>query len=244
MLTFRNANVKQNVTMLTWPFTVATVNGESASQWLKKTRVAAGYPKQENLASAVGVGRGAVGNWETGGRPALENVSALAAALGVDPQEIIERFGIKAGGEIKAAMPSWAGELVVRMERLERAVAERPADYATSVPPAVARTRRHHWIDQARLRLGAGPGKKMSTNEIAARMNLTGAMKKQVAAWAANRSDIDPAYFGRLARALHIPERDLIDPPETDQERLDRWAREFTEVEPSAPLERRQRRAS
>lgn len=90
---------------------------ESPQQWLKRTRTAAGYTKQASLSVAVGVGRGAVGNWETTGRPDLKNVPALAGALGVPAQEIIDRFGIPSGGGVVAAMPAWASELITRMDQ-------------------------------------------------------------------------------------------------------------------------------
>lgn len=83
-----------------------------ASDWLKQKRIAAGYRKQSALASAINLGRGAIGNWESGrGGPSPANVPALAAALGVTQAEIVEQFGIQMHGELQTPAPPWVDQL-------------------------------------------------------------------------------------------------------------------------------------
>lgn len=85
---------------------------EKAGDWLKRQRIRAGLRKQDALATAVGVSRGAVGNWESNrGGPGPANVPALAAALGVTQAEVINAFGIPMHGELRAPMPPWWDEL-------------------------------------------------------------------------------------------------------------------------------------
>ena len=74
------------------------------AKWLKRTRIAAGYPKQEAFASAMGVSRSAVGNWEaegSAGRPDSSQVPKLARLLGVSQAEVIERLGIRMQGRLE-----------------------------------------------------------------------------------------------------------------------------------------------
>ena len=98
---------------------------ERASDWLKRRRIAAGLRKQSALAAALGVSRGAVGNWESNrGGPDSANVPALAAALGVTQAEVISAFGIEMRGELRTPMPPWATELSDRLSRIETQNAE------------------------------------------------------------------------------------------------------------------------
>ncbi|MCA1570853.1 MAG: helix-turn-helix domain-containing protein [Chloroflexi bacterium] len=94
---------------------------ERASDWLKRHRIAAGYKKQQALASALGLSRGAVGNWEANrGAPNASTVPALAAALGVTQAEIVSVFQIQMRGELRTPAPPWAQELMDRVEGLAR----------------------------------------------------------------------------------------------------------------------------
>lgn len=194
---------------------------ETAQQWLKRARVLAGFPKQENLAAAVGVGRGAVGNWETTGKPSLANVPALASALGVDPQEIIDRFRIPAGEGVQVAVPSWVQQLTGRLDQqteLLRRLAEERAPYgsraverASVVPAPTARKRRTHWLKLARARRGWSPA------DVDRRL---GRSDKPYSAWEKGTTSPRGAEIRNLAEALDIPEWVITDPPITDEERL------------------------
>lgn len=91
--------------------------------WLKNARRQAGYGSQAALATALGVSRGAVGNWEAGtDRPSMESAERLAAVLGRQRADVTARFGYPIGGggpviEQPATMPpEWAADI-------ERAVA-------------------------------------------------------------------------------------------------------------------------
>jgi DNA-binding XRE family transcriptional regulator len=79
--------------------------------WLKNARRRAGYASQAALAKALGVSRGAVGNWESAtDRPSMENAERLATVLGRQRAEVLARFGYPIGGggsviEQPATMP-------------------------------------------------------------------------------------------------------------------------------------------
>lgn len=86
--------------------------------WLKNARRKAGFGSQQALATALGVARGAVGNWESGtDRPSMENAERLASVLGRQRSEVLARFGYPIGGggpviEQPATMPpEWAAEI-------------------------------------------------------------------------------------------------------------------------------------
>jgi transcriptional regulator with XRE-family HTH domain len=65
---------------------------------LTQERIKAGYHSQKELADALGVSRGAVGNWEVGERPSMAHAEALAWRLGVDRAEMLSRYGYPIGG--------------------------------------------------------------------------------------------------------------------------------------------------
>jgi transcriptional regulator with XRE-family HTH domain len=67
---------------------------------LKRERIRAGYGSQSELAKAMGVERGAVGNWESGDRPSMANAEGLALRLGVDRIEMLSRYGYPIGGGV------------------------------------------------------------------------------------------------------------------------------------------------
>lgn len=96
--------------------------------WLKNARKRAGFGSQAALAAAVGVSRGAVGNWENGtDRPSMENAERLAVHLRKQRAEVLALFGYPIGGgdpaiELPAGLPpEWLGAI-------ERAVAQGVAD--------------------------------------------------------------------------------------------------------------------
>lgn len=203
--------------------------------------------KPIDVARELGVDETTVRRWEsaragsTKNLPSPEHVEALEAILGTASPE-------RAAPALEASVL----EAVNRQTRLlETFISEQRDQYgggSATMPaadPVTVRRRRAYWIQQARQRLAPKGKKVMSFGEIADRMGLEGNTRDLVPLWASGAADPDPGYFERLARALHIPERDILSPPMTDEERLDRWAREFVEVEqPPAPGERRQRRAS
>lgn len=98
------------------------------TQWLKNARKRAGFGSQAALAKALGVSRGAVGNWESGtDRPSMASAERLATVLGRQRAEVMARFGYPIGGggpviEQPATLPpEWAVEI-------QRAVAKGIAD--------------------------------------------------------------------------------------------------------------------
>lgn len=69
------------------------------TQWLKNARRLAGFGSQHALAKAMGVSRGAVGNWENGtDRPSMENAERLATHLRRQRAEVLAMFGYPIGG--------------------------------------------------------------------------------------------------------------------------------------------------
>lgn len=113
--------------------------------WLKNARRRVGFGSQAALSKALGVSRGAVGNWENGtDRPSMENAERLAAVLGRQRSEVLARFGYPIGGggpviEQPAAMPpEWSAEV-------ERAVA---AGIAEGVAQAIDALRREGWLTE------------------------------------------------------------------------------------------------
>ncbi|HEX5466229.1 MAG TPA: helix-turn-helix domain-containing protein [Candidatus Limnocylindrales bacterium] len=81
------------------------------TEWLKNARKRAGYASQDDLAKAMGVARGAVGNWETGrDRPSMANAERLATLLHRQRSEVLAKFGYPIGGgepltELPIALP-------------------------------------------------------------------------------------------------------------------------------------------
>lgn len=87
-------------------------------QWLKTARRRAGYATQRDLASDMGIGRGAVGNWETDRAvPSMANAERLAVLLRRPRSEVLAKFGYPIGGgepatETVAEMPpAWLGAI-------------------------------------------------------------------------------------------------------------------------------------
>lgn len=69
------------------------------TEWLKNARRRAGFGSQDALAKALGVSRGAVGNWENGtDRPSMENAERLAVLLKRQRSEVLAKFGYPIGG--------------------------------------------------------------------------------------------------------------------------------------------------
>jgi transcriptional regulator with XRE-family HTH domain len=98
------------------------------TQWLKNARKRAGFASQAALADAMGVSRGAVGNWENGtDRPSMENAERLAVQLRRQRAEVLAMFGYPIGGgdpaiELPPGLPpEWVGAI-------EKAVAAGVAD--------------------------------------------------------------------------------------------------------------------
>jgi transcriptional regulator with XRE-family HTH domain len=219
---------------------------EGAGQWLKRTRVAAGYPKQENLALTVGVARGAVGNWETGGKPDIANVGALASALGVTPQEIIDRFGIRGrGADVASPVPTWLGQVVDQISGLQatldaliavgRASPEsseqlrEAADLVASVATSVRRRRRRYWIRVARERLNV-----RTQQEALKLIGRPSTWSRRFARISRGEDDPNEAELRDMARGFRIPVEVLAGDVTTDEERLAEW-QEVPLEELSAP---------
>ncbi len=69
------------------------------TKWLYNARLRAGFGTQQDLADAMGVSRGAVGNWEAGtDRPSMENAERLAVLLKRPRAEVMAKFGYPIGG--------------------------------------------------------------------------------------------------------------------------------------------------
>ncbi|MHB8398420.1 MAG: helix-turn-helix transcriptional regulator [Candidatus Limnocylindrales bacterium] len=72
--------------------------------WIGNVRRRAGYPTQAKFAEALGVSRGAVGNWETGrGKPTMAHAERFAAITNRTRAEVMARFGYPIGGGEPAA---------------------------------------------------------------------------------------------------------------------------------------------
>jgi transcriptional regulator with XRE-family HTH domain len=86
----------------------------ATGDWLQNARRRAGYASEEALAEAMGISRGAVGNWETGrNRPSMANAERLAVLLRRDRSEVLAKFGYPIGGgepplaALSALPPEW-----------------------------------------------------------------------------------------------------------------------------------------
>lgn len=83
----------------------------STALWIKNVRRRAGFASQQDLADALGVTRGAVGNWETGlGVPSMAHAERFAVVTNRKRAEVLAKFGYPIGGgeppaEIPAALP-------------------------------------------------------------------------------------------------------------------------------------------
>ena len=108
-----------------------------SGQRLVAARVAAGLTQQQ-LADTVGVARPLVSDWERGTtRPRASNVPAVAAAIGIDPLELVaddyHQLDLEAlrlaAGLSRQALAEAAGMTFPRYQRLE--AGERASD-----PPA------------------------------------------------------------------------------------------------------------
>ena len=85
------------------------------TKWLVNARKRAGFGSQDALADAMGVSRGAVGNWESGiDRPSMANAERLAVHLKRQRAEVLAIFGYPIGGgdpaiEMPVGLPpEWA----------------------------------------------------------------------------------------------------------------------------------------
>lgn len=94
------------------------------TEWLKNARRQAGFGSQAALATAMGVSRGAIGNWENGtDRPSMENAERLAQVLKRQRAEVLARFGYPIGGggpviEQPASLPpEWSVEIQQAVSR-------------------------------------------------------------------------------------------------------------------------------
>lgn len=75
-------------------------------KWLKRARISAGFPEQRDLAEAMNISRGSVGNWEAGGRPSMANAERLAVVLRRPRSEVLAKFGYPiGGGDVMADLP-------------------------------------------------------------------------------------------------------------------------------------------
>lgn len=81
--------------------------------WLQRRRVRAGYARQEDLATAMGIGRTSITNWEGDrARPSMANAEKLASLLRLPRAEVLARFGYPIGGgepiaDLPAIPPEW-----------------------------------------------------------------------------------------------------------------------------------------
>lgn len=105
MLTRRHLDVK---TLTQNDADLLTSSDVANGQWLKNARRRAGYARQEDLADALGVKRGAVGNWETDlSKPTMANAERLAVLLNRPRAEVLAKFGYPiGGGEMPSSTPA------------------------------------------------------------------------------------------------------------------------------------------
>lgn len=112
-----------------------TGNGD----WLKRARRRAGFKRQADLATAVGVSRSAIANWETErGVPDMANAERLAVVLDKPRAEVLARYGHPIGaGETVTDLPALPVEWLaaIRIE-VARGVAEGIAQYQADQKPS------------------------------------------------------------------------------------------------------------
>lgn len=71
----------------------------STALWIKNVRRRAGFSTQAKLADEMGVGRGAVGNWESGrGVPSMAHAERFAVVTKRKRAEVLAKFGYPIGG--------------------------------------------------------------------------------------------------------------------------------------------------
>lgn len=71
----------------------------STALWIKNVRRRAGFATQAALAEALGVKRGAVGNWETArGVPSMAHAERFAVVTKRARSEVLAKFGYPIGG--------------------------------------------------------------------------------------------------------------------------------------------------
>ncbi len=80
------------------------------------------------------------------------------------------------------------------------------------------RRRRGYWLRLARLRAD------LNQNEVARQLGLSERSGTTVLAWEQGRRDPRSTILRQLARIYDVPPGLFIDPPETDQERLEALA--------------------
>lgn len=197
---------------------------ERASDWLKRTRIGAGYPKQAALATAIGVSRSTVGNWEVGiGKPDPGVVPKLASTLGVSQQEIIERFGISVGGgDLVTPAPPWAQELIARIDPLAKALERsgmpeslEAAHQLRGLDPDTLRTRRAFWIWRTRRARFGG--------DTRAAARAADSTTRELSGWEGGTLEPTAAQQARLASAFEVSPALFDDPPETPGEVVQRF---------------------
>lgn len=88
----------------------------------------------------------------------------------------------------------------------------------------VMHRRRGWWIRVARERLG------ITIEALAAACGYTDG-KGTVSLWEKGKRPVPSGKFPTIARVLELPARYLVNPPETDEERLDRVVRDASELE-------------
>lgn len=82
--------------------------------WIKNVRRRAGFASQAALADAMGVTRGAIGNWETGASvPSMAHAERFAVVTRRERSEVLAKFGYPIGGgepatdRASAIPPEW-----------------------------------------------------------------------------------------------------------------------------------------
>ncbi len=113
---------------------------------------------------------------------------------------------------------------------------------------ALERRRRGYWLRLARINAN------LNQNEVARRLGMSERSGTTVLAWEQGRRDPRASVLRQLAELYGVPPSLFIDPPETDQERLEElatraiaaeredWAR-AQRAAPSGEAERAERRA-
>lgn len=127
---------------------MAGIHGQA--RWLEAARKRAGFANQVDLADALGVSRGAVGNWESEvSRPKMQTAEKMATILRRPRAEVMATFGYPIGGSASpltetAPPPEWLTAIRAEIAAgVAQGVAEAIADLrASGVLPAPAVPRR------------------------------------------------------------------------------------------------------
>lgn len=115
----------------------------STALWIKNVRRRAGFASQRALAEEMGIGRGAIGNWESArGVPSMAHAERFAVVVKRPRSEVLAKFGYPIGGGEPVSPAAVLTPEVLSAIR---------AEIAAGVRDGIAQV-------LAEIRAGAGPG--------------------------------------------------------------------------------------